>query len=140
MGVAHASTAIISLGVNDGEGMATAENLSRLRGLVSANVVYWLMTGGNPQARQAVRDAAARFGDRLIDAAPLAGPDHVHPNRAGYARLAQETGGRGQSAPLVSAYRDFASPARVYRAFPGVTVWNGPYQLNTGPVWFWPQP
>lgn len=129
-GVAHVRTAIISLGVNDGDAVATAENLGRLRRLVAADVVYWLLTGGNPRARDAVREVAGRFGDRLIDAAPLAGADHVHPDRGGYARLATETGGHGRAVPYASAYHDFPSPARVYRAFPGVSVWNGPYNLN----------
>jgi hypothetical protein len=130
-GMGHARTAIISLGVNDGEATATSENLSRLRGRVSANVVYWLLTGGNPRARDAVREVAGRFGDRLIDAAPLTGLDHVHPDRSGYARLAVQTrgGGSGSSAQ-VSAYRDFLSPARIYRAFPDPQVWDGSSNIN----------
>jgi hypothetical protein len=137
-GTQHARTAIISLGVNDGEGVATADNLSRLRGLVSANVVYWLLTGGNPRARDAARAVAARFGDRLIDVAPLTGADHVHPDRTGYARVAAETGGRGLA--HASAYRDFASPAQVYRDFPSLKVWNGPDNLNGQPVAGWRRP
>jgi hypothetical protein len=124
--------------VNDGEGVATADNLSRLRGLVSANVVYWLLTGGNPRARDAARAVAARFGDRLIDVAPLTGADHVHPDRTGYARVAAETGGRGLA--HASAYRDFASPAQVYRDFPNLKVWNGPDNLNGQPVAGWRRP
>jgi hypothetical protein len=130
----HVRTAIISLGVNDGEAVATAENLVRLRARVSADIVYWLLTGGNPRARDAVRAIAGRFGDRLIDAAPLAGTDHVHPDRAGYARLAAETRGGGGSPPQVASYRDFMSPARVYRAFPDMKVWNGPGSLNGAPA------
>ena len=137
-GAQHARTAIISLGVNDGEGVATADNLGRLRGLVSANVVYWLLTGGNPRARDAARAVAARFGDRLIDVAPLTGADHVHPDRAGYARVAAETGGRGLS--HASAYQDFVSPARVYRDFPNLKVWNGPDNLNGQHVAGWQRP
>jgi hypothetical protein len=134
-GMRQVRTAIISLGVNDGEGVATADNLSRLRGRVAAAVVYWLVTGGNPRAREAVRSVARRFGDRLIDAAPLTGLDHIHPDRTGYARLAAETrGGGGGSSTQSSAYRDFLSPARVYRSFPGVQVWNGPNNLNGVPV------
>lgn len=130
-GVRHVRTAVISLGVNDGEGIDTADNLSRLRGRVSADTVYWLLTGGNPRAREAVRAVALRFGDRLVDAGPLAGPDHVHPDRSGYAQLAERTRGRGSgTSPQVSAYRDFPSPGRVYRAFPDLKVWNGPENLN----------
>lgn len=146
-GMAHARTAIISLGVNDGDAIATADNLARLRGLVSADVIYWLLTGGNPRARVAVQAVAARFGDRLIDAAPLTGPDHVQPDRTGYARLAVETGGKGAGAggstQVASAYRDFQTPARVYRDFPTtMKVWNGPYNLNGMPVkpWSWLRP
>src|SRR4051812_48742624 len=87
-GMRHVRTAIISLGVNDGEGSATKDNLSRLRGRVRADTVYWLLTGGNPRARDAIRAVASQFGDRLIDAAPLTGADHIHPDRTGYARLA----------------------------------------------------
>jgi hypothetical protein len=137
---AHARIAVISLGVNDGDGEATAAHLGRLRSLVSANVVYWLVTGGNPRARDAVREIASRFGDRLIDAAPLAGPDQIHPDRAGYARLAQEIGRRGPGTPFASAYRDFASPARIYRAFPGLTVWSGPYRVTIAPTSATPRP
>ena len=128
---AHVRTAIISLGVNDGEGIATAENLSRLRGGVSADVVYWLLTGGNPRARDAVRAVAVRFGDRLIDVAPLtgAGPRASGPHRI--CAFGGETGGRGGgTSTQASAYRDFASPARVYRDFPNVKVWNGPENLE----------
>jgi lysophospholipase L1-like esterase len=132
-GMRHVRTAIISLGVNDGEAVATAENLVRLRARVSADIVYWLLTGGNPRARDAVRAVAGRFGDRLIDAAPLAGTDHVHPDRAGYARLAAETRGGG-SPPQVAPYRDFISPTRVYRSFPDMKVWNGPGNLNGAPA------
>ena len=132
-------TAIISLGVNDGEGVPTADNLARLRGRISASVVYWLLTGGNPRARDAARAVADRFGDRLIDIAPLTGADHIHPDRAGYSRLAAETGGRGAGATVshTTAYQDFVAPARVYRAFPGLRVWNGPYNLNGSPVGGW---
>jgi lysophospholipase L1-like esterase len=132
-GMRHVRTAIISLGVNDGEGVATADNLLRLRVRVSADIVYWLLTGGNPRARDAVRAVAGRFGDRLLDAAPLTGTDHVHPDRTGYARLAAETRGGGSS-PQVSAYRDFMSPARVYRAFPDPKVLNAPGALSDTPM------
>lgn len=134
-GMRHVGTAIISLGVNDGEGTATADNLARLRARVRADTVYWLLTGGNPRARDAVRAVAGRFGDRLIDAAPLTGPDHVHPDRTGYARLAAQTrGGGGTTATRSPPYQDFKSPSWVYRAFPNMKVWNGPDNLNGAPV------
>ena len=117
-GMRHVRTAIISLGVNDGEGAATAENLVRLRARVSADIVYWLLTGGNPRARDAVRAVAGRFGDRLIDAAPLAGTDHVHPDRTGYARLAAETRGAAAGSDPGRAVSGLQFAGRVYRAFP----------------------
>ncbi len=129
-GAPQARTAIISLGVNDGEGAATEDNLAKLRGRVMADTVYWLVSGTNQHIRDAVRVIAGRFGDRLIDVAPLAGPDHIHPDRTGYARLASETEGGAAQA----AYQDFTPPDQVYRSFPGMKVWNGPDNLNGAPV------
>jgi lysophospholipase L1-like esterase len=134
-GAPQARTAIISLGVNDGEGAATADNLARLRGRVVANTVYWLLSGTNEHIRDAVRVIAGRFGDRLIDVAPLAGPDHIHPDRAGYAQLASETrgvGGGGSS--QTTAYRDFTQQNWTFQNFPGMKVWNGPDNLNGVPM------
>ena len=114
-GMRHVRTAIISLGVNDGEGTATAENLVRLRARVSADIVYWLLTGGNPRARDAVRAVAGRFGDRLIDAAPLAGTDHVHPETAPATR-----GWQPQRAAAVVRLRSHRTGTSIRR--PGFTV------------------
>lgn len=134
-GAQQAHTAIISLGVNDGDGVATADNLSRLRGRVAANNVYWLLSGTNEHIRDAVRTIAGRFGDRLIDVLPLAGPDHIHPDRTGYAKLATETLGSGAgTSAQASAYQDFPPPESVYRAFPTMKIWNGPDNLNGVPV------
>ncbi len=134
-GMRHVRTEIISLGVNDGEGAATQDNLSRLRARVRADTVYWLLTGGNPHARDAIRAVAVRFGDRLIYAAPLAGADRIHPDRTGYARLAAETrSAGGGNSPPASRYQDFLSPASAYQAFPNIKVWNGPHNLNGATV------
>lgn len=132
-GAPQARTAIISLGVNDGDSVATADNLARLRGRVAADTVYWLLSGTNQHIRDAVRAIAGRFGDRLIDVLPLAGPDHIHPDRTGYAQLAAETRGGGTSTPA-SAYRDFPSREWVFRDFSTLKVWNGPDNLNGVPV------
>ena len=130
-GARQARTAVISLGVNDGDGIATVNNLSLLRGRVAAETVYWLLTGNNQRIREAVRSVAGRFGDRLIDVSPLTGADHIHPDRVGYARLASETrGGTGVTSTQGPAYQDFAPAAWVYRAFPNLKVWNGPDNLN----------
>lgn len=132
-GAPQAHTAIISLGVNDGDSVATADNLARLRGRVVADTVYWLLSGTNQHIRDTVRAIAGRFGDRLIDVLPLAGPDHIHPDRTGYARLAAETHGGGASTQA-SAYQDFQPQESVYRSFPTLKVWNGPDNLNGMPV------
>jgi len=79
-----------------------------------------------------VRTVAGRFGNRLIDAAPLSGTDHVHLDRAGYVRMAAEA--RGGSPPEAAPYRDFMSPARVKRALPDMKVWNWPVSLNGAPA------
>ena len=127
----RARTVIISLGVNDGDGVPTTDNLRLLRRTIAADTVYWLLAGSNPRTRDAVRAVAGLYRDQLIDVAPLAGPDHVHPDRAGYAVLARETGGttRPPSTPqhILSTRNDF-------RAFPGIKVWNGPGNLNGVPV------
>ncbi len=136
-----AHIAIISLGVNDSEDMDTLANLRLLRSRVQARTVYWMLVGINPRARVAVRTVATEYGDRMIDTAPLAGPDHIHPDRTGYARLARLTGSVGTlpagnaRAPTQSlAYHDFQSPQWVYQAFPNMKVWNGPDNLNGMPV------
>jgi lysophospholipase L1-like esterase len=134
-GAPQARTAIISLGVNDSDGVATADNLSRLRGRVVADTVYWLLSGTNEHIRDTVRAIASRFGDRLIDVLPLAGPDHIHPDRTGYAKVAAETHGPGTgTSTQTSAYQDFQPPESVYRAFPTLKIWNGPDNLNGVPV------
>jgi lysophospholipase L1-like esterase len=134
-GAPQAHTAIISLGVNDGDSVATADNLTRLRGRVVADTVYWLLSGTNEHIRDAIRAIAGRFGDRLIDVLPLAGPDHIHPDRTGYARLAAETHGMGGgSSSQATAYQDFQPQEWVYRTFPTLKVWNGPDNLNGVPV------
>lgn len=134
-GTPQAHTAIISLGVNDSDGVATADNLARLRGRVVADTVYWLVSGTNEHIRDAVRATAGRFGDKLIDVTPLAGADHIHPDRTGYARLAAETGGTGAGgSAAASAYRDVPPRQWINRSIPGLKVWNGPDNLNGEPV------
>jgi lysophospholipase L1-like esterase len=80
--------AVISLGANDWH-LDTYENLRRLRRSITARRVFWLMPNIK---RLGVRDAIQRIanetGDQLIDTAPLAGADHVHPTMAGYRKIA----------------------------------------------------
>jgi hypothetical protein len=149
-GARHARTVVISLGVNDSVDMETLENLRKLRRGVSADAVYWLMPGIHPPAREAVRSVAREFRDRIIEVAPLAGADRIHPDRAGYAQLASLTRRSGGT-----VYADLPAPGSAYGAFPerkmayrdfpvpppvpvvkvsGVKVWAGPYSLNGLPV------
>jgi lysophospholipase L1-like esterase len=126
-----ARTVIVSLGVNDGDGVPTIDNLRLLRRAIAADTVYWLLAGSNPRARDAARVVARQYRDRLIDVAPLAGPDHVHPDRTGYAVLARETGG---STRPPSTARHMLTTRNDFRAFPSMQVWNGPGNLNGVPV------
>jgi lysophospholipase L1-like esterase len=87
----HADKVVISLGANDGNSPQTLSNLIDLRQSVQAKVVYWLMPAITPAARQAVRQVANRFGDRIIDTAPFVGPDRLHPTGQGYRQLASLT-------------------------------------------------
>jgi lysophospholipase L1-like esterase len=83
----HADTVVISLGVNDGPSPFTIGNLQRVRETVRGRTVYWLLPPNHDYAREAIRAVAARHGDRLIDCAPTAGPDGLHPTGAGYRSL-----------------------------------------------------
>ena len=83
----NADTVVISLGVNDGPSPFTIDNLRRVRETVRGRKVYWLLPPNHAYARTAIRSVAARFGDRLIDCAPEAGPDGLHPTGAGYRAL-----------------------------------------------------
>jgi hypothetical protein len=118
---------VISLGVNDRDGVATLDNLRKLRASVSAEVVYWLLSGFNPRAREAGLSVASQYGDRVIEMAPFVGADGLHPDRNGYAALGHVVqSGWMQPAPAAGAYRDFAPPPVV----PGINIWSGPDNLN----------
>ncbi len=93
-----ADTVVISLGVNDGDTSGTLENLLSLRTRVQAGSVYWLLPGLKEEVRDAIREVAREYGDQLIDTRPEVGRDHLHPNGAGYQRLAAQTmdNGRGE--------------------------------------------
>lgn len=85
----YADRVVISLGVNDGAGANTLENLARVRSAVSARSVIWLLPFGHSDARAAIQTIARRFGDRTIDTSPFVGVDKLHPTEAGYRTLAQ---------------------------------------------------
>ncbi len=104
-------TVVISLGVNDKPEVDTLENLERVRARVRAQSVVWVTAGKSERARQAVRTIARRHGDRIIDSAPLAGPDGLHPDRAGYAKLAAMSRVQGHR----PVYNDFPARPSAYR-------------------------
>ena len=83
----QADRIVISLGVNDGNSAFTIANLERVRESVRGHSVYWLLPAHHEHARAAIRTVAARFGDWLIDCAPTAGPDGLHPTGTGYRAL-----------------------------------------------------
>jgi lysophospholipase L1-like esterase len=84
----EADRVVISLGVNDAPTTHTVANLRRVRAAVSGKLVFWLLPAGHPAARAAIRSVAMTHGDRLIDTAPEAGADGLHPSGAGYHALA----------------------------------------------------
>jgi lysophospholipase L1-like esterase len=84
-----ARKAVISLGVNDGlAAVATARELRAVRRSTNSPIVYWVLPASHRDARAAIRMVAQEFGDRLIDAGPMAGEDGLHPTSAGYRTLA----------------------------------------------------
>jgi hypothetical protein len=87
----QADRVVISLGANDDAVARTLDNLIELRKSVHARVVYWLVPASSQRARAAVRAVALRYGDRIIDTAPFAGEDGLHPTGTGYRKLAMMT-------------------------------------------------
>jgi lysophospholipase L1-like esterase len=92
-----ADKVVISLGVNDGLSPPTVSNLRRVRETLRGRAVYWLLPANHDHTRAVIRSVASRFGDRVIDCTPEAGPDGLHPTGAGYRMLgaqirAQPTG------------------------------------------------
>ncbi len=83
----EADKVVISLGVNDGVSAYTIPNLQRVRESVRGRTVYRLLPANHDYARTAIRTVAAKFGDRVIDCAPQAGPDGLHPTGKGYRTL-----------------------------------------------------
>lgn len=83
-------TMVISLGANDGAGTDDAPTLRRLRAQVRAARVIWVLPARPASARTAIATVSAEYGDRLVDSAPWAGPDGMHPGAAGYLAIARE--------------------------------------------------
>lgn len=62
---------VISLGVNDAAAAAAVPNLLRVGAKVHGRREYWLLPAHHDYARAAIRWVAARFGDWIIDCAPV---------------------------------------------------------------------
>ncbi len=87
------STVVISLGTNDWDGKRTKENLIKLRGVVGAERVMWLLpsAGIKPEERAAVREVANQSGDGVISIpVNLLGKDGIHLTGKGYGAIAKE--------------------------------------------------
>ena len=92
-----AGTAVISLGVNDGDTADTLENLRTVRERIQAQSVVWLLPGLKQNVRDMIRTVAAENGDRTLDTRPEVGRDHLHPTGAGYQRIANATLGESDA-------------------------------------------
>ena len=79
---------VVSLGANDWH-LATFDNLSALRSMLTAGRIVWLLPNIQRQGvRDAIRRVAAMHDDPVVDTAPYVGPDRVHPTGQGYAAIA----------------------------------------------------
>lgn len=107
-----AGTAVISLGVNDGDTADTLENLRTVRDRIQAQSVVWLLPGLKEHVRDMIRTVAAENGDRTLDTRPEVGRDHLHPTGAGYERIADATVGQSQGGVEVAYAPDEGVPAR----------------------------
>jgi len=85
-----AETLIISLGSNDHKGVHTREEIARIRQLVSAKRVYWILPAIKPEIQAIVQEVASGFGDTVIPITRLQ-PDGIHPSWAGYKEIAEKT-------------------------------------------------
>lgn len=87
VGAVDGDLAVISLGSNDGAA-GILQHMRAIRSRVYARRVVWIAPAvGN---RDAVIQAAASFGDRVVTFTP--GPDGIHPTRQGYRDLAASIG------------------------------------------------
>ena len=82
---AMGDTALISLGVNDGEATrATAEHLVQLREGLSMRRVRWLLPTRPASVRRLMSVIAQAKGDRVIETCGFTGPDGLHLSAATY--------------------------------------------------------
>jgi hypothetical protein len=87
-GRTSAGTAVISLGVNDGDTTDTLDNLREVRSRIDAATVVWLLPGLKEAVRDMIRTVAAENNDRTLDTRPQVGRDHLHPTGRGYETIA----------------------------------------------------
>ena len=90
-GRTSAGTAVISLGVNDGDTTGTLDNLREVRSRIDAPAVVWLLPGLKEDVRDMIRTVAAENNDRTLDTRPQVGRDHLHPTGRGYETIAAAT-------------------------------------------------
>ena len=88
---AVADTVVISLGSNDRQVPASLleKQLTEVRAQVTAERVVWILCNRPSTARRIVLKLATIYNDTVLDVRPVVGPDHVHPTRHGYRRLAR---------------------------------------------------
>jgi len=93
-----AKTAIISLGSNDHKGISTRHELEKIRAVVNAEHVYWILPHGNNPAsgvdiewiQTFVKVVAGVHNDTVLPITRVQS-DNIHPSSAGYKQLAEKT-------------------------------------------------
>ena len=94
----EAKTVIISLGSNDHKNVRTVLELQEIRRQVKSNRVFWILPhGNNPEnstdiewIQSFVKVVAGENGDIVLPITHVQ-KDNVHPTRAGYRELAEQT-------------------------------------------------
>lgn len=87
------STVVISLGTNDWDGNRTRKNLLKLREIIGAERVMWMLPSASlkPEERAAVKQVAAECGDGVINVPDhLLSKDKIHLTNKGYGAMASE--------------------------------------------------
>lgn len=84
----------ISLGTNDHPGVKTPAELKKMRSLIKASRVYWIMPPCNDgfcksDVNEAVKAIAKEYGDMIIETKRVQ-KDNIHPSWAGYKELAAQ--------------------------------------------------
>lgn len=88
----NAKTIIISLGSNDTKNIDTYDELTALRSMVKADIVYWIIPNIKEEKRKHVWMVAQKFGDHVLDARNSERSiDTIHPTYNGYKDLAEKT-------------------------------------------------